>query len=113
MNDIVKKLWHCSAHLRTINESDLRDVIDDAADEIELMQDQIANCEKIVASQSAEIERLIEVSRSWQATAAGLSQDASNAEDETERMWSEIERLSESLSNALRLLASYKKTNDE
>jgi predicted RNase H-like nuclease (RuvC/YqgF family) len=53
----------------------------------------------------AEIKRLQESSNRWQATAAGLSQDISNAEDEVEMLRAENERLSESLENAMRLLS--------
>jgi SMC interacting uncharacterized protein involved in chromosome segregation len=39
------------------------------------------------------IESLREQSQAWQATAAGLSQDISNAEDEIERLQEEINEL--------------------
>jgi HAMP domain-containing protein len=41
----------------------------------------------------AEIERLTKERYGWQATAAGLSQDISNAEDEIERLRAQVERM--------------------
>ncbi len=46
--------------------------------------DKRCHCVKCVAA--AEIKRLTDERNEWQATAAGLSQDISNAEDEIERL---------------------------
>jgi predicted nucleic acid-binding Zn-ribbon protein len=47
----------------------------------------------MAATAANEIERLTNERNGWQATAAGLSQDISNAEDEIERLRAEVERL--------------------
>ncbi len=37
-DDIVKRLWYTSAYLRTMEEADIREATEDAADEIERLR---------------------------------------------------------------------------
>jgi len=70
--------------------------------------DNLTPCGTCLPCQAAdEIERLREQSDGWQATAAGLSEDIGNAEDEIERLQHQMERLSVALDDISHLTTDH------
>jgi hypothetical protein len=55
-DDTVKRLWHTSAYLRTMEEADIREAIEDAADEIERLRAERDDLHVLLRGRTAELQ---------------------------------------------------------
>lgn len=84
-NDIVKRLWHTSAYLRTMEETDIREAIEDAADEIERLRRRLQACQS--NEDHALTDDTITQNERW------LLGDNARLREERQDAFAEIERL--------------------
>ena len=83
--DIVKRLWYTSAYLRTMEETDIREVIEDAADEIERLRRRLQACQS--NEDHALTDDTITQNERW------LLGDNTRLREERQDAFAEIERL--------------------
>lgn len=98
-DDIVKRLWHTSAYLRTTEEADISEAIEDAVDEVERLRAEVERVEgqrKLRADlaylmKSEKDDALAEVMR-LRAAGDALAEEVRPGERDVLRQWEEARR---------------------